>query len=412
MVEIQLSDSVVHLCMKVYLFTAALLVACITQAQTTQLRVATFNVEDVRSSDLIRTDQPRLIEIAEIIQRIRPNVILINEIAYDHPGIGGVPETAEPGQNGVRFVQNYVNRVAFEGANPIRYKAYMWESNTGLHSGFDLNNDGEVVGTFDQPSPSNEKGEPSAQTAQGRAYGGDAWGFGTFPGQYAMAILVDERLEVLTEDVRTFRLMPWDYMPAPFTPEDPETEEPWYDTDEWATFRLSSKAHWDVPVRLPGDQVVHFLCSHPTPPAFDGPENRNKMRNHDEIRFWGDYLSQRGYIVDDNNGFGGLPRGEHFVILGDLNADPEDPAWERNAILDHVLLHPRVGKDPKPASDVEFDGLRSTDTAMWGKRVDYVIQSKRLEVTRAGVWRPASADTGSFPSDHFPVWAEIRVPAP
>ncbi len=394
------------------LFILFLLQPVFASAQSSQIRVATFNVEDVRSSDLARTDQPRLIEIAEIIQRIRPNVILINEIAYDHPGVDGVPDDAKPGLNGLRFVENYVNRVEFEGAEPIRYRAYMWESNTGMHSGFDLNNDGDVVGTYEQPTASNEKGEPSPQTSLGRAYGGDAWGFGTFPGQYAMAILVDERLEVLSEEVRTFRLMPWEYMPAPFVPENPETEEPWYNADEWATFRLSSKSHWDIPVRLPSGQLVHFLCSHPTPPAFDGPENRNKLRNHDEIRFWGDYLSQRGYIVDDENGYGGLQRGEHFVILGDLNADPEDPAWERNAILDHVLLHPRVGRDPKPASDVEIDGLAPTDTATWGKRVDYVIQSKRLEVMRAGVWRPTSAEMGSFPSDHFPVWAEMVVPAP
>ena len=38
-------------------------------------------------------------------------------------------------------------------------------------------------------------------------------------------------------------------------------------------------------------QTVHVLASHPTPPTFDGAEDRNGRRNHDEIRFWADYVS-------------------------------------------------------------------------------------------------------------------------
>ena len=58
---------------------------------------------------------------------------------------------------------------------------------------------------------------------------------------------------------------------------------------EQAVLRLSCKIHWDVPVQI-GSETVHFLVSHPTPPAFDGPEDRNGRRNHDEIRFWADYI--------------------------------------------------------------------------------------------------------------------------
>lgn len=383
-----------------------------TSAQQPDIRVATFNIEDVRSSDLARSDQPRLLAIAEVIQRLRPNVILLNEIAYDHPGVDGIAEDAEPGQNAQRFVDRYLSRSAFEGVEPIRYKAYMWPSNTGLHSGFDLDNDGTISNTYEQPGASDAFGKPSPQSTLGRAYGNDAWGFGTFPGQYGMAILVDERLEVVTDEVRTFRLLPWSYMYAPYTPVNPETEEPWYSEEEWKSFRLSSKGHWDVPVRLPGGAVVHFLCSHPTPPAFDGPEERNKRRNYDELRFWGDYLSEQGYIVDDDGNQGGLERGAHFVILGDLNADPADPGWTRNAMMDQLLSHPRVGPDPMPKSDNEIDELDPTDTATWGKRADYVLPSRTITVVRTAVWRPNQADLGSFPSDHFPVWAELDVPSP
>lgn len=382
------------------------------QAQEADLRIATFNIEDVRSSDLARSDQPRLLAIAEVIQRLRPNVILLNEIAYDHPGVDGIPPDSVPGQNAQRFVDRYLSVSLFEGVEPIRYRAYMWASNTGLHSGFDLDNDGAVVNSYEQPKPSDAFGKPSAQTDLGRAYGNDAWGFGTFPGQYAMAILVDERLEVLVDRVRTFRLLPWDYLPAPYAPVDPETQEPWYSAEAWPSFRLSSKGHWDIPIRTPGGAVVHMLCSHPTPPAFDGPEERNKRRNYDELRFWGDYLSEQGHIIDDNGEPGGLERGAHFVILGDLNSDPIDPGWKRNAMMDQILSHPRVGKDPMPASEIAIEGLDPTDTATWGKRVDYVLPSRSLTLVRTGVWRPQPEKLGAFPSDHFPVWAEIDIPSP
>ena len=398
--------------MRILAILIPLILAGRTLTQQADIRVATFNIADVRSSDLARDDQPRLLEIAEIIQRLRPNVILLNEIAYDHPGVDGIPDEAEPGQNATRFVEKYLSQSLLEGTSPIRYRAYMWETNTGLHSGFDLNNDGEITNTYEQPGLSDAFGKPSPQTPMGRAYGNDAWGFGTFPGQYGMALLVDERLEVLTDDVRTFRLLPWNYMSAPFTPTDPETKEPWYNEEEWKSFRLSSKSHWDVPVRLPSGAVVHFLCSHPTPPAFDGPEQRNKRRNYDEIRFWGDYLSQRGYIVDDLANEGGLERGEHFVIMGDLNADPVDPGWGENPMRDELLSHPRLGPNPKPTSDFAIEGLDPMDTATWGKRVDYVLLSRTLRVVRTGIWRPEAQDVGSFPSDHFPVWAEIDVPSP
>ncbi len=72
-------------------------------------------------------------------------------------------------------------------------------------------------------------------------------------------------------------------------PDDPGNRKAhdWYTPAELAVLPLSSKNHWDVPVRV-GKRTVHLLISHPTPPAFDGPEDRNGLRNHDEIRFWSD----------------------------------------------------------------------------------------------------------------------------
>ena len=60
---------------------------------------------------------------------------------------------------------------------------------------------------------------------------------------------------------------------------------------------------------------------------FDGPEDRNGTRNHDEIRFWADYIYERQVRATSTTtqaARGGLPSGSLFVIAGDQNSDPLD----------------------------------------------------------------------------------------
>jgi hypothetical protein len=180
------------------------------------------------------------------------------------------------------------------------------------------------------------------------------------------------------------------------------------------------------------------LASHPTPPGFDGPEQRNRRRNHDEIRFWADYVSVltvSSYIYDDTGVGGGLKVGERFVVVGDQNSDPHDgDSWP--GAIQQLLKHPRV-QDPLPASkggpeaaarqgganlthvsDPAYDTADFNDDPAPGNlRVDYVLPSENLLVMGAGVWWPALGEpgaelTGEYPfptSDHRPVYVDVRV---
>lgn len=395
-------------------FFVAVLFACVARAQDVAIRVATFNLEDVRTSDLADARNPRLRALAEVIQRVRPNIILLNEIAYDMPGAPGWQDGEAPGQNARRFVDAYLNVAQGDGLVPLTYRAFMAPVNTGIASGFDLDKDGRVVSSYPNPSPSGPDGKPSPQTPEGRAYGNDCWGFGTFPGQYGMALLVAEPLEIIAADVRTFQRLPWDYMPGAFLPTD-EAGKPWYTPEQQALVRLSSKSHWDVPVRMPNGAVVHVLCSHPTPPAFDGPEMRNRRRNHDEIRFWADYVSNAPYIVDDARREGGLMPYANFVILGDLNADPDKGNSWKDPIRTVLGSIGRLELAAPPRADLDVSGLDPTDTAMFAMRVDYVLPCRELSVRASGVYRgvpTGQAASRKFPSDHFPVWVEMVVPQP
>jgi len=416
----------------------------------TVVRVATFNIQDVRTEDLLNPEHPRLRKLAEVIQRIRPNIILLNEIAYDQnqirpSDVKDAAQSAGEGLNGKRFVENFLARAQATDVTPMQMTAFMAPSNTGLFSGFDLDNDGKATSSFPTPQGASPDGTPGAQSPGGRAYGNDCFGFGAFPGQYAMALLVDSRLTIDTAAVRTFQLFPWDYMPANVMPgggstpgaAGPAAMGEWFTAEERAAVRLSSKSHWDVPVKLPGGKVLRLLCSHPTPPAFDGPEQRNKRRNHDEIRFWRDYIDNAPYIVDDKGVVGGIimapkagnaggpaewgPRlgvDTHFVVLGDLNADPKDGDSYQSPMKNLLFRSPHLNSEYVPVSDVKIDGLDDSDTSMFKLRVDYVLPSKTLRIVQSGVWRqPPAPDAKDrpamktkFPSDHFPVWMDIEVP--
>jgi endonuclease/exonuclease/phosphatase family metal-dependent hydrolase len=379
----------------------------------TEVRFATFNASLNRNTagqlvtDLSTPGNAQASRAAETIQRADADVILVNEFDYAADG-----EAAE------LFRDNYL-AVSQNGATPVDYPYYyVAPSNTGVPSGFDLNNNGVV-------------GAPGTQ-----AGGDDSLGFGLFPGQYGLVVY--SKYPIATDDVRTFQHFLWKDMPGAVLPDDPATAAPadWYSPEELDVFRLSSKSHWDVPIELPGRNPVHFLVSHPTPPSFDGAEDRNGRRNHDEIRFWADYVSggrAASYIYDDEGGTGGLGRGQDFVIAGDQNADPVDGDSYDDAIL-QLLDHPRI-QDPTPTSagaveatqrdkginlshrgPAERDTADFADTAPGNLRVDYVLPSERLAIRDTGVYWLTSADPlftrliGTFPfpvTDHRLVWLDL-----
>jgi hypothetical protein len=377
-------------------------------SQPAPVRFATFNASLNRNfagqlvADLSTPNNAQAKTVAEIIQRTRPDVLLINEFDYVANGVA-----AE------LFQDNYLS-VSQNGAAPIEYGYYfVAPSNTGIASGFDFNNNG-VVGGPD-----------------------DAFGFGFFPGQFGMAVY--SRFPIDVDSIRTFQLFLWKDMPGALLPDDPSTAAPadWYSPAELDVFRLSSKSHWDIPIQVDG-QMVHFLVSHPTPPVFDGPEDRNGTRNFDEIRFWADYIlpSRSGYIYDDQGNFGGLTPGAKFVIAGDQNSDPLDGDSIPGAIqqlLDHPLVNTRMtptseggpeqsalqgGANTTHESDPMFDTADFADSAPGNLRADYVLPGKNLRFADAAVFWPKVADplfplVGVFPfpsSDHRLVWIDVWVP--
>ncbi len=372
------------------------------------VRFATYNTSLNRASagelvkDLSTPDDSQAQNIAEVLQRVRPGVVLLNEFDY------------VPHYRAVSLFQgNYLAR-SQHGAAPIYYPyAFTAPVNTGVPSGHDLDHDGTVGGAE------------------------DAFGFGTFPGQYGMVVLSKYPIE--RNSVRTFQKFLWKDLPGALYPDDPATPatDDWYSPAVLADLRLSSKSHWDVPVRI-GNRTVHALVSHPTPPTFDGAEDRNGTRNYDEIKFWADYIQRRPnrWIYDDRGRRGGIRPGSTFVIMGDENSDPVDGDSVPGAI--EQLLDSPYTQDTKPTSKggpqqaALQGGANATqrgnpiyDTADFADvpgpgniRSDYVLPSRNVFVRDAHVFWPTTASplyrlTGVYPfptSDHRLVWADLSDP--
>lgn len=349
------------------------------------IRFATFNaaLSGKTADDLPRRlstpDDPKLKKIAAIIQHVRPDVLLINE--FDHG-----PEAAV-------LAMDFLNQYLMKPQNGLKQIFYEWmyspPVNTGVLTGIDLDGDGQTTGP------------------------GDAHGWGDYPGQYGMLILVRQRPTELTlKNLNDQRGMLWAKQPDHKMP---LNHYPPQAPDE---LRLSSKTHLFLPIDLDGHRF-DLLVSHPTPPVFDGPEDRNGRRNFDEIALLSRMVTQNPKPI---------------VVLGDLNADPNDGESIPGAI-NQLLNHPRI-IDPQPASrgaveksltdggiNAEHQTDPALDTADWhdrgsngsgNLRVDYVLPTTDWRVVDAGVFWPAADEPGHDlidASDHRLVWVDLTLDA-
>lgn len=357
------------------------------------VRFATFNTSLYADTDgglvarLTNNDMAAR-KVAAIIQRQRPDVLLLNEFDYDANG-----------EAAAIFLREYLAVGQF-GEQPIDYPHHFsGPVNTGVASGLDLDGDGRSDGP------------------------GDAWGFGRHPGQYGMLLL--SRFPIDAAAVRSFQHFRWADLPGALVPKNPDIGAAFYPDAVWQQLRLSSKSHWDVPIQSPLG-VIHFLVSHPTPPVFDGPENRNGVRNHDEIRFWAEYVSSAAidWLYDDGGTRGGLAADAAFVIAGDLNADPFDGDGYRHPVR-LLLDHPRIDARFVPTSTgartqaarygLAREGNTAAHTGDFGPkagtlRIDYVLPSRLLAVRDGGVFWPAAGEPGHDwidASDHHLVWLDL-----
>lgn len=369
------------------------------------------------ASELTSTDSVQVQRVAETIQRVQPDILFINEFdqvwaTNDEFDLNTTLQSIE------NFKLNYLEQPQASGLSPAVFDyVFVAPCNTGVQSGFDFNNNGQT-GDSD-----------------------DAYGFGDFPGQYAMILL--SKYPIKTDEVRTFQKFLWKDMPNAYLPPDPLDSDndgnttSYYNSSELEIYRLSSKSHWDVPISV-GNTTIHILGSHPTPPVFDDgmattyPDPNlidwNGLRNHDEIRFWADYMNPNAssYIYDDvegpSNPSGGLDKCARFVLVGDMNCDPIDGDGTLDPI-GQVLRSGLAEITPVPTSQgapeyITTGSNLDTKTADFGLRADYVLPSVNgFVIKEARVVWPQATDIEAYivgappkgASDHRMVFIDVDL---
>ena len=181
------------------------------------VRFATFNLALNRGTagalvEELAGDSPAASRLANVIQRVRPDVLLLNELDRD------------AAEESLRLFHDRYLAVSQSGQPPLEYPhRFSAAVNTGVPTELDLDQDGKTGGA------------------------GDCFGYGQFPGQYGMAVL--SRFPIRPRNVRTFQKFLWQDMPGALLPE--IDGEPFYEEAITAAFRLSSKSHWDVPIETP-----------------------------------------------------------------------------------------------------------------------------------------------------------------
>ena len=326
------------------------------------MRIATYNVDlseqgpGLALQMLVRGEDPRGAALVQVITDLDADVLVLTGIDYDLRGAA---------------LDALAARLATAGA--VYPHRLALRPNTGVATGLDLDGNGRL-------------GEPR-----------DAMGYGRFAGAAGMAVL--SRLPIDTGNIRDFSGFLWADLPGSLMPDkDPATR---------ALQRLSTTGMYEVPIVTQGGPIS-LLTYYATPPVFDGTEDRNGRRNHDETAFWTHLIA------------GDLPYAPPkppFVLLGQPNLDPVDGEGQQAAIRT-LLANPAL-QDPSPRGshtrrDPGQKGDAALDTALYpqigGLRVEQVLPSADLTVTASGVLWPPDDATLAAASRHRPVWVDLVPP--
>lgn len=321
------------------------------------VRIATYNVELSRKGpglllrDIEKPD-PQVTAVIAVILQINSDILLVQSFDYDYDlmALGAF-------------------RDALATAGVVYPHIYARRPNSGMPSGADLDGDGAL-------------GDPH-----------DAQSYGMFSGQGGMALL--SRFPVEHTTALDLSALLWIDFPGGVGPK----RRLVLPAPIARVQRLSSVGHWVMPVATPWGRLT-LMGFHANTPVFDGPEDRNGLRNADELRLWQAYL----------DGAFGPPPQEKFVILGDANNDPTQGEGRKPELLG-LLDDPRL-QDVVPTSQTQ-----GAATVHWPKvgrmRVDYVLPSTDLRVSAAGVFWPLPPDpmapVAAAASRHRLVWVDLDI---
>jgi len=305
----------------------------------------------------------RDLTVGKLLQPDHPQVVsasaIISKVRPDVLSINEIE--ARPEAPGL-FLDNFLKR----GNDPLHYPYhYIGPTNSGVSTGL--------------PEPFEQKG------------------FGLFEGQYGIALF--SRFPIIRGGVRNFEGFSWMDLPRGLSCLGDKAIE------IHESFPLFSTNLLNVPLRIDG-RVVHSVLLHASIPVRG---RLNKERNGDQLNFLNEYISGRALP-----GVEPFQAVKPFVVMGDLNADPEKGEGIRSAIQ-RLLENPALNRlVPSRPTFLEGGGLEEPplDPGGFSMKLDYILPSCHFVVLKHGVFWPGEAGWWNqvrLASDHFIVYADCSL---
>lgn len=335
----------------------------------TEFKLLHYNIKELNSAKIKDIDA-QLASVREIIKSKDFDILSLNEIQYDLPGVPNSSYTSE-GENLEKL------RALF--GLPYFWKTTFFPGNTGLNAKTDSNGNYVL--------------DPNSPGARALA---DQINFGTVPGQYSSGAI--HRFK--KKSVVQINKLTWKEF-------NPSIDLNKFKTPQGKAFpedmELFDKNFTDIVMQFNGKEL-HVVLLHTVPSfGFGNPNTPNYERNRDQLRFLEWYLTGETDIDVNLEGIDSIA-GESFIAVGDFNVAPNVNA-PGSSVLQSILK--------KTTPWIEQEEMNFTNEghgyapSPFRLMLDYIVVSKNIKVIDAEIVHPSFQRIelgceGSFSNDARP----------
>lgn len=320
-----------------------------------EIKVFHYNIQELTTGKLLDPKNKQVQAAKLIIDNHRFDILSINEIQYDLPGVPALEFTSQ-GENLTRLKKSL-------GLSSTGWSQIFAPANTGTRAR--RNEDGAYY--VEQSSVAREHADPL--------------NFGLFPAQYSTGGLIRGRIneKIIINELR------W----REFNPHAKPENYSLFDGRPLPQDIVLFDKNFNHAITTFHGRTFHVIFLHAVPSYHFGIQNTpNYERNADQLRFLEWYVTgetefevplnrKRWPVIEEN---------DIVIVVGDLNADvnQNNPG---SIVLKRLMtkLQPWMNK-LEPTS--ESYGFAPNPTELY---LDYILVSKNVDITEAGVIRPKAS---------------------
>lgn len=302
-----------------------------------KIKVFHYNIKELDSKKLRNRTHPQVQAVAEVLKNYEFDLLSINEIQYDLPGVP-TPLYQTRGENMALLLEN-------TGYKRDDFHISFYPANTGKKA--KQKKSGQYVEDF------------TDKEAQKLA---DQESFGIYPAQYSTGLASKFKI------VRTFQTN--DIRWTEFNPKrDPSQFTDAFGKPLRKDMPLFDKNFTDTVIDVEGRQI-HIITFHTVPAFhFGNKKTPNYERNADQLRFLEWYLTGNTDIKVHLPNIAPLLERELFIAMGDFNTDFKDTKNSGSTVIRRMQANLASVFPDEPYS-YESDGFAPNPFSL---RLDYIF---------------------------------------